>query len=319
MKAAVVTDFARPPSYQDCATPAPLEGEVRVAVSAAALTPLVRGQASGKHYSSPTSLPFVPGSDGVGRLDDGRRVYFAFPRSPHGTMAEYSVVRREHCVDIPSDVDDVTAAAIANPGMSSWAALTVRGEFKAGEAVLIHGATGSSGRLAIRIAKHLGASRIVVTGRTRPSVEALAALGATRCIALDQPSEVLVREFGREIYEAGVDVILDYLWGAPAEALLRAFVGHREGVTEPRVRYVQIGSLAGGDATLPASALRSSGLELRGSGIGSVPLPRLLVCVKGVLESARKAGLELSAKPVSLADVGVAWQHESAARVVFTT
>ena len=135
--------------------------EVLVDVSAAVLTNLAKGQASGRHYSRDATFPFVPGSDGGGRTSEGRRVYFAFPRAPFGSMAERSVVRRAYTVDVPEALDDVTAAALGNPGMSSWAALAERARFQRGESVLICGATGISGRLAVPIAKWLGARRIV--------------------------------------------------------------------------------------------------------------------------------------------------------------
>lgn len=87
MKAAIVRVFGRPPHYGDFAEPTPQPGETTVAVTATAVSQLVRSRASGAHYSADTALPFVPGVDGVGRTPDGRRVYFAFPRPPFGSMA----------------------------------------------------------------------------------------------------------------------------------------------------------------------------------------------------------------------------------------
>ena len=94
-----------------------------------------------------------------------RRVYFVLPRAPYGSMAEQAVVPSAHCVPLPDELDDVTAAAIANPGMSSWAAYTERARLKAGETVLVNGATGTAGRLAVQIAKYLGARKVIATGR----------------------------------------------------------------------------------------------------------------------------------------------------------
>ena len=88
----------------------------------------------------PGDFPFVAGIDGVGRLDDGRRVYFVLPRAPYGSMAEVSVVPSAQCIAVPDELDDVTAAAIANPGMSSWAAYAERARLRAGETVLVNGA-----------------------------------------------------------------------------------------------------------------------------------------------------------------------------------
>ena len=135
------------------------------------------------------------GADGVGQLEDGTRVYFAFPRAPVGAMAERVAVRGDLTIPLPANLDDITAAALANPGMSSWAALTERCDFRPGESVLINGATGASGRLAVQIARHLGAGRIVATGRRAQMASALTALGADAFIPLEQPREDL--EIGR--------------------------------------------------------------------------------------------------------------------------
>ena len=123
MKAAVVLEAGKTPVYGDFTEPILGPGEVRIHVTAAALSNVVKSRASGTHYSSYGDLPFVVGIDGAGRLDDGRRVYFVLPKPPLGSMSERTVVRTGQCVALPEGLDDVTAAAIANPGMSAWAAL----------------------------------------------------------------------------------------------------------------------------------------------------------------------------------------------------
>jgi NADPH:quinone reductase-like Zn-dependent oxidoreductase len=318
MKAAVVSSFEKAPAYEDFRDPVAETGEVLVRVSAAALSRLVRGQASGQHYSSGTALPFVPGVDGVGRLPDGSRVYFAFPRAPFGSMAELTAVMRSFCVALPDDLEDVAAAGAANPGMSSWVALMERAKFMAGETVLINGATGVSGRLAIQIAKYLGAGFVIATGRNAASVEKLPSLGADAVIALDQPAERLTEAFRRTIQERGVNVILDYLWGPSAESLIAAVVGHASGEQAPRIRYVQIGSMAGPTIAMPAAALRSSGLELMGSGLGSVSNEALVRNIGEMLKAIVPAGLRVQTDAVPLGQVESAWNGKMADRVVFT-
>jgi NADPH:quinone reductase-like Zn-dependent oxidoreductase len=312
MKAALVEVLGTPPRYADIDPPHSQAGEVRMRVHAAALSQLVRSQAAGKHYSGDGALPFVPGADGVGRLDDGARVYFAFPRAPHGSMAEETVVLREHCVAIPDDVDDLTAAAIANPGMSSWAALHERARFRAGETVLVLGATGASGRLAVAIAKHLGARRVIAAGRDVTRLEALRAIGADAVVPLVDDGAAMTAAFKREL-AAGVDVVLDYLWGVPAQRLLEA----ASGLGPAPIRYVQIGSMAGASITMSAAPLRNSGLELLGSGLGSVPKVRLVEAAGAALGAVKEARLTIPAKGIPLRDVGSAWTHEGE-RVVFT-
>lgn len=318
MKAAIVNSFDRVPEYGEFEEPVAQAGEVLIKVSAAGLSQLVRGQAAGRHYSSGTSLPVIPGVDGVGRLADGRRVYFAFPRAPFGAMAELSVVRSSQYVPLPEELDDVTAAAAANPGMSSWVALNERAKFVAGETVLINGATGVSGRLAIQIAKYLGARRVIATGRNEASVAELPLLGADRVIALDQSPERLTEVFRKEIRENGVSVILDYLWGASAESLMAAVAGHGSGEAEPRIRFVQIGSLSGQMISLPSGALRSSGLELLGSGLGSVSNEVLVQNIGELMKAIVPGRLKIAAQAVPLTRVAEAWSSKTADRIVFT-
>lgn len=316
MKAAVVENFDHPPRYRDFDEPNALADEVLVTVQAAALSQLVRAQASGKHYSSGTP-PFVPGADGVGRLADGSRVYFAFPRGPVGAMAERVAVKAAYTVALPDDVDDITAAAIANPGMSSWAALTERAMLKRGESVLINGANGASGRLAIQIAKHLGAGRVIATGRNPASEAELRALGADVFVPIQQTPAALSERFLNEIAE-GVDVVLDYLWGPSAEAFLSAATGHGSGEAARRIRFVNIGSLGGASIPVNASALRSSGLEMMGSGLGSVSHVALVQSIGKMMQVINSIGLRVDAVAVPLTQVESTWAAgESTARTVF--
>ena len=204
----------------------------------------------------------------MGRLEDGSRVYFILPRAPYGSMAERAVVPASQCLPLPDGLDDVTAAAIANPGMSSWAAYTERAKLKAGETVLVNGATGTSGRLAVQIAKHFGAKKVIATGRNIDALGSLAALGADVTIPLVGSDAELEQKFKQQFAE-GVDVVIDYLWGNSAERLLIA--GAKAGAEGVPIRFVQIGSLSGTDITLPSAVLRSSAIELMGSGIVQRP------------------------------------------------
>jgi len=184
MKAAIVLGAGQTPVYGDFSEPVPYPGEHRIAVTAAAMSPVVKSRASGAHYSSSVRFPFVAGIDGVGRLDDGRRVYFLLPKAPFGSMAERTVAPSAQCLTLPDELDDVTAAAIANPGMSSWAAYKERARLSAEETVLVNGATGTAGRLAVQIAKHLRAAKVIATARNLEALKSIAALGADVTIPL---------------------------------------------------------------------------------------------------------------------------------------
>ena len=204
MKAAIVRDFNHPPEFGNTDEPQVAQDELLITVRAAALSQLARAHAAGKHYSSPKSVPFVAGVDGVGELTDGTVVYFAFARAPYGAMAERTVVPRDHCVPVPKNTNLLNAAGAANPGMSSWAALTRRAHLRSGEAVLINGATGISGRLAIKVARHLGANPIVATGRNAETISSLVGLGADDIIPLDGTREETARRLRTAIEDHDV-------------------------------------------------------------------------------------------------------------------
>ena len=316
MKAAIVRAAGQKPVYGDFAEPIAAPGESRITVMAAALSPLARARAAGAHYSVSGAFPAVVGVDGVGRLDDGRRVYFLLPRAPWGAMAEFAVAPAMQIAPLPDGLDDVTAAAIANPGMSSWAALKERAKLEAGETVLINGATGSAGRLAVQIAKHFGAKRVIATGRNPEALRALAALGADATIALDDDEAALEDRF-RSQFADGIDVVVDYLWGNSAERLL---IAAAKGLKEDAsLRFVQVGNASGPNITLAGAVLRSKAITLMGSGLGSVPRDRLAADIGELLQAAATGGFTIPVRTIPLSDVERAWgEGESAARTVFT-
>jgi NADPH:quinone reductase-like Zn-dependent oxidoreductase len=316
MKAAIVMEAGKTPIYGDFQEPVAENGEVRVTVSAAALSNVVKSRASGTHYSSSGELPFVVGIDGVGRLDDGRRVYFALPRAPFGSMSEKTVIRPSQCVPLPDDLDDVTAAAIANPGMSAWAAFRERAQLKAGEIVLINGGTGTAGRLAVQIAKYMGVRKVVATGRNVEALKALSVLGADVTIPLgeggDAFEDALKEQFGGD----GIDVVLDYLWGPSAERIIIA--GAKAGQDAVPIRFVHIGAVSASNITLPSAALRSSAITLMGSGIGSIPVDRMLKSIEDLMNATLPGGFKITTKTFPLSEVEQVWAvPNSLPRTVF--
>jgi NADPH:quinone reductase-like Zn-dependent oxidoreductase len=317
VKAAIVTQPNHPPIYSDFETPTPAPGEHSVAVTAAALSHLVKSRASGAHYTSAGKYPYVVGVDGVGRLDDGRRVYFICPELPYGSMAETAVPKASHCILLPDNLDDVTAAAIVNPGVSSWAAFRERAKLAPGETVLVNGATGAAGRLAVQIAKYLGAERVIATGRNAEALKSLEALGADVTIPLSTDAEAVEGDF-KEQFATGVDVVIDYLWGQSAEGLLIA--ASRAAKGSARIRFVQVGAISGANITLAGAVLRSTAIELMGSGIGSIPLNRLMKVVAELLQATIPGGFAIAAKAIPLSQVEKAWNTAAVLpRIVFVS
>jgi NADPH:quinone reductase-like Zn-dependent oxidoreductase len=316
MNALVVDDFEKAPSWKRFQEPTAGEGEVVVQVTASALSNLVKAQSNGTHYSSVASFPFVPGVDGTGRLADGTRVYFFSPKRPFGAMGEKSLARKELCVPLPADLPDPAAAALANPVMSSWAALTRRARFVRGEAVLINGATGASGKLAVQVARHLGASAVVAAGR---SSQILDSLGADRTISLTLPPKEQVKAFRSAVHDHGVTVVLDYLWGPSAEACLTAIGGPGGKHSDKRVRYVQIGSISGNSIPFSASLVRSTALEVMGSGLGSVSDVELVRSIGEAFAVAVQSGFSVETVQVKMSDGEAAWPRDHGRkRLVFT-
>lgn len=314
MQAAVVNTLGQPAQYQQFPEPIQQENEVVIQVRAAGLHPVVKARASGSHYSSDGVVPFIPGVDGVGLLD-GNRVFFGFSRAPFGSMAEQTVVRRSMCVRLPDGIDDVHAAAIANPGMSAWVSMKERARIAPGETVLILGATGVAGQLAIQVARHLGAKRVIGVGR---NVEAITASDVDSVIALSQPEEAVREAFAAEAAK-GVDVVIDYLWGRPTELLLEALAKGFKASATHSTRLIEVGESAGKTISLPGGILRSVDLTLKGSGFGSAAMDVIFAAIPTLFSLAAEGKLKIDVEPVPLADVESAWPRvDKGRRIVFT-
>lgn len=317
MHAAVVRSFDRPPRYEEFATPRPTGGQILVDVLAAGLHPRVRSGADGTHYTSDGRLPLVPGVDGVGTLPDGRRVYFVADDDVPGTMAEQALVDPRRCVPLPENADPVTVAAAMNPAMSSWVALRRRVAFRPGQSVLVLGATGNAGQMAVQIARRLGADRIVAAGRDQRRLDLLAGLGATDVVPLaGEPAEAAER-LGKAA--ADVDVVIDYTWGAPTERAIPALLTHRAERSAP-LDWIQIGSMAGLDITLPSFVLRAANLRIMGSGQGSLTAAGIVAELPSLVEELAAGTLTAAAVPLPLAEVEQAWTApaDPGRRIVFT-
>lgn len=311
MNAAVLHTLGQPPRFEPFPDPNPGQGEVLVQVRAAALKPVDKQLAGGSHYASPRELPAVCGADGVGLLEDGTRVFFGGPRPPYGAMAERTVVRRAQCFAVPGEVDDETVAAIPNPGVSAWLALQHRARLAPGETVLILGATGVAGKLAVQIAKIQRAGRVVAAGRNEQALSALRDLGADATIRLDQPD--LVEAFRREAGERGFQVVIDYLWGSPTEALLAALTRAEFAAAGSETRLVEVGQSAGPAITLSAAVLRSAPVTILGTA-GIPPRDVLTGAFQQVMAHTARGHLRVDTERVPLKDIEAAWNRDTPGR-----
>ncbi|WP_214408980.1 quinone oxidoreductase family protein [Sphaerisporangium fuscum] len=305
MRAAVIPASDAPPVCREHPDPAPRHGdELVVEVLAAGLHHLTRAKANGSHYSSDGVYPLVPGVDGVVRDEEGNLRYVVLDDTPLGTFAERTLIDPRRSVILPDGIDPVRIAAAMNPAMSSWVALRRRVDFHAGRRVLVLGATGNAGRMAIQIAKLFGAAQVIAAGRDTTRLRTLTALGADETITFDQ--------IGRA---ADVDVVIDYVWGEPAAGAMIPMLTARADRAAP-LTWIQIGSIAGPTAPIPSAALRSARLQIVGSGIGSVPARDFLAELPELASAVAAGAIDVRARAVPLARVAEAWTAETDDRVV---
>ncbi|MBJ7599079.1 MAG: alcohol dehydrogenase [Candidatus Nephthysia bennettiae] len=317
MKAAIVTGPNQTPVYGDFEEPIAQTGQELITVTASALAPTARVLAAGSHYASSNTYPRVVGIDGVGATQSGQRVYFSRPEAPFGSMAEKVTVLPHYCLPVPDEVDDVTAAAIVNPDLSSFAALRSRAALKAGETILVNGATGTAGKLAVQIAKRMGAKKVIATGRDSAALRELESLGADITINLLLEKEDLQAALREQLSGDGVDVVLDYLFGESAETLLATIAMTRQEGFKP-IRYVVVGGASGQEIRLPAMVLLTVPVVLMGSGLGSVPWKDVIDAMTDVLQAVVPGGLQIDTTAVPLADVEKTWNANSGrSRLVF--
>jgi NADPH:quinone reductase-like Zn-dependent oxidoreductase len=312
MKAAVIFQKGEMPQYTDF--PEPIvhgDSELLISVKAAAIKHVDKSRASGKHYSTKNDIneAKIIGSDGVGLLEDGSRVYAI---GVSGMIAEKAVIEKSRMVPLPVGIDDLSAAALPNAVIGSAMGLRFRAGMKPGETVLINGATGFTGKIAVQIAKHYGAQKIIVTGRNQQSLQSLLTLGADEIVSVKQNDEAFVTQIKNIYNNTPIDVIIDYLWGHTAELILSALQGG--GSFTHKTRFVSIGSVTGDIIQLSAENLRSVDLQLSGSGLGSWTKDQMQKLFGEILpemfQLAANKKLEVDTTSVNLEDIDRLWDMD---------
>jgi NADPH:quinone reductase-like Zn-dependent oxidoreductase len=315
MRAAIVTAPDVSPVCGDHPEPVVPPGHEPLHLVGAGLHNVVRGLASGRHYHHGRMVyPLVPGIDAVARTGDGRLVYTGYARPPFGTMAERLVAPFQ--AEVPAGADPLAIAAGMNPGLSGWMVLTARRkEAGALGAVLVLGATGMSGSLAVQGALALGAERVIAAGRDPEALERLCGAGATTVSLAHDGPDGLEKALADAVSGTSHGLVLDYLWGPVAEAAF-AVLGRSGENTEANTAYVQIGSLAGLQASLPADLLRSRQIRITGSGVGSRSAEEMLAEAPEVMARFADGSLQLPYTAYPLSRVGEAWAHTGRSRAV---
>jgi len=295
-----VLDFPEPTIQND--------EEVLVSVKAVAIKHFDKGRASGKHYSSdaPKASGRVIGGDGVCLLEDGTRVY---GMGVSGMLAEKATIEKDRMVKLPAGVSDATAAALANAVIGSAMGLRFKARIQAGDVVLINGATGFTGRVAVQLAKHYGAKKVIATGRNQQSLNDLLELGADEIISVKQDDEQFIAQLKEMHTNTPIDVIIDYLWGHTAEMILASLMGN--GSFTHKIRFVSVGSMSGDLIQLSAANLRSVDLQLTGSGLGSWQKDEVRKLFSEILpemfQLAAAGKLKVETIEVKLADIADLW------------
>ncbi|WP_329000512.1 zinc-binding alcohol dehydrogenase family protein [Kribbella sp. NBC_00709] len=304
MKAAVLHEVGGVPRYEEFPDPVPAAGEVVIEVLAAAVENVDKAVAAGKHYASGKYLgvlPMIPVFDGIGALPDGTVVGFGNVRPPYGALAERTVVPEGAYARIPDGIDPAVATVMA----SAITALTMKtaAGLQPGETVLVQGATGVAGRLAIQVARLLGAGRIVATGRDDAQLGELDADTVINTAVSDEELQQAYADAG------GYDVVLDFLWGRPTEILLRALTPDTFAFGAP-TRIIQTGDVAGPNLVVPGATLRTSGVELYGAARNLTP-ESMGESYQQVVEWTRAGDLTFQIDRVPLSEIESAWQRTS--------
>ncbi len=313
MKAAVMYKKGELPQYVDFPEPTiENDDEIVVHVKAVAIKHFDKGQASGKHYSSdaPKENGKVIGGDGVCLLEDGTRVYAI---GVSGMLAEKATINKDRMVELPAGLNDATAAALPNAVIGAAMGLRFKADIQPGDVVLVNGATGFTGRVAVQIAKHYGAKKVIVTGRNQQSLKELLTLGADELVSVVQDDEQFMGQLKAIHAQTPIDVIVDYLWGHTAEMILACIKG--DGSFTSRIRYVSIGSMTGDLIQLSAANLRSVDLQLTGSGLGAWSKKQVgqlfIEILPEMFQLAAEGKLKVETITVKLEDIAELWDLDA--------
>ncbi|UJR12103.1 hypothetical protein I4U23_016281 [Adineta vaga] len=310
--AAVVKTIGQTPICELVDVPSPTTNQIQVQVIAVGIHQIVRSIVNGQHYTKVKTLPMIPGVDGVGTLPNGKKVYFIKMAPPNGTMSQLVNVDKDMMIPLPDNADPIVFAAIMNAGLASWTAITERAQIQSGETVLVLGVTGSSGQMAATSARLLGAKHVIGVGRNQSILDQLVKEGTIDVSIslsddLAQYQELIAKE------AADADIVMDFLWGKPTEIALAGIHSRRKN-SEQRLRWIQIGQMAGTTIQLPGGLLRSKNIEMIGSGLGSISLKQMLKSLETMIPMVIQEKLTTSVLEISLTDIEKKWQETTDAK-----
>ncbi len=301
IRAAVVKRYGDPPEVNEIPAPEPVDGGTAVDVILAGINPVDLAIASGKFDAGAPPLPYTAGLEGIGRLRDGRTVWFDQVLFPTGSMAERAVIPEGDGVELPEGTAPEDAIGFGVAGTAAWLGLEWRGGLAAGETVIVLGASGVVGQVAVQAARLMGAGRVVAAARSASGRKLVADLGADTVVDTGEDDLTGVL---REASGGGADLVLDMLWGVPAIAAL--------GALKPHGRLVQVGNSAARTAEITAGTLRGGSYSILGHrNVWASPEERARVFQLMCRHSAKgELKLETAVRPLSA--VAAAWEAQAA-------
>ncbi len=297
MRAAILREYDATPELGDFEEPTATGGAQPAEVLAAGLNPVDVRKAAGVFPLAPKPpLPSVAGWEGIARLD-GRKVYFVDPPPPHGALATHTLLDPAAVYDVPEELDDGVAVALGIAGLAGWLALEWSAKLREGETVLVLGATGTVGQVAVQAAKILGAGRVIAAGRNAEGLARAKELGADETVVLEGD---LVEAF-KEASGGGVDVTVDPLWGEPAVAAIKA--------ANRFARHVALGQSAGLEATIASADVRNKAVHIVGHTNYAIPDEDQRAAYERMTRHAAAGELTADYERVALDDVTSAWER----------
>jgi NADPH2:quinone reductase len=305
MRGALVEQLGTLPVCRDVDEPTRGQGQTLIEVSAAPVNPIDLSTAAGTYPGGSPDTPYVTGREGVGRvlesdtLAAGTRVYGA----GLGFMAERVAVKDDQLVELPDGVEDALAASFGVAGLAAWLSVEWRGDLREGETVLVLGASGAVGLIAVQAAKLLGAGRVVAAARSDKGLERAQELGADATVKLGGEQEDLAEAMA-DACHGQLDLVIDPLWGEPAAAALKAssFGG----------RLVQLGQSAGVEATIASGWIRTKLVSILGHTNFAAPVEIRNDAYLRMVRHAAAGELTVDYELLPLERVSEAWERQKA-------
>jgi NADPH:quinone reductase-like Zn-dependent oxidoreductase len=308
MRAAVLHGHGKAPEYGHHPAPRRAAGQALIRVTAAPVNPLDVLCASGVSYFGAPSLPYVPGTQGVGVIEQadtfpaGQRVWFSASAGMapgDGTLAEFCLADNSAILPLPDAVSDDLVAALGLSAIAAWMALTWRGGLRPGEHVLVLGASGTVGQVGVQVARLHGAGRVIAACRDPHGRRRAAELGAHAVVDLSGNDPAPIASALAEASAGRLDLVLDPVWGIPAEAATR--------VLSPGGRLVNLGSSAGQLASLSSATLRGGVLSVLGYTNNGLSPEQRAAALGEILEHAAAGRIDTDRETLPLADIGSGW------------